>query len=161
MKKFILSMVCFASLGAAQFEHKITVTPTEKTSKSGKKEYLAEIEVKKLSVNEDPFVIEVPLLVCMEGTKAEVQVKSPDEADVLIVSVLVPENDATEAKASIYMTEFKEVVISKEEKIKIGAKEEDLKIGTKRKFRTWADIRELRAEEAEAVKASTASQARS
>ena len=156
MKKFMLSMVCFASLGAAQFEHKITVRPTEKTSESGKKEYLAEIEVKKLSENEDPLFIEVPLLVCTEGKKAEAKVKSPDGADVLIVSVLVPENNATEAKASIYMTEFREVVISKEENIKIGTS-----IPTKRKFRTWSDIRELRAQEAEEAKASDASQARS
>ncbi|HEY5236042.1 MAG TPA: hypothetical protein VIJ14_07685, partial [Rhabdochlamydiaceae bacterium] len=102
-----------------------------------------------------------PQLICIEGTKAEVELKSPDEHDVLIVSVLVPENNATEAKASIYMTEFKKVVISKDENIKIAG--ENIKIGTKRKFRTWADIREKIAQEAEkgVPKASAASQDRS
>jgi hypothetical protein len=154
MKKFILSMLCCASLGAAHFEHKITVTPTEKTSESGKKEYLAKVEVTKISEKGAPLVIPIPKLVCVEGTKAEVKIKSPDNIDVLIVSVLVPENHKDEAKASIYMTEDKEVVISVDEKVKIN---------TQKKFRTWADIREKRAQETEkgVPKASAASQARS
>ncbi|HEX2580211.1 MAG TPA: hypothetical protein VHK67_07415 [Rhabdochlamydiaceae bacterium] len=151
MKKVLLSILCLGSLGAAPFEHKITVAPTEKMSESGKKEYLAKIEVTKVSEKGAPIIIASPKMVCVEGTKAEMKIKSPDNVDVLIISVLVPENNKDEAKASIYMTEDKKVVLSVEEKIKINSQ---------KKFRTWADLREKRAQEADS-KASAVSQTRS
>jgi len=138
MKKVLLSILCLGSLGAAQFEHKITVAPTEKTSDSGRKVYLAKVKVTKVSEKEAPVIIASPKIVCVEGTKAEVKIKSPDNIDVLIVSVLVPENNKAEAKASIYMTEDKKVVLSVDEKIKIDSQ---------KKFRTWADLRERRAQD--------------
>jgi hypothetical protein len=138
MKKWILSVLCFASLGASEFEHKITVTPTEKTTE-GKKEYLAQVEITKNN-KEGSWVIPIPNLICIEGAKAEVKVESPDNMDILVVSVLVPENNTGEAKASIYLTENKEVILSIDEKVKINSK---------KRFRTWSDIGEKRAQEVE------------
>ncbi len=152
MKKYLLSALCFASLGASPFEHKITVTPTQNVSESGKKEYLAKVEVTKTSEDGTPMVVASPRLVCVEGTKAQVKIKSVDDVDVLIISVLVPENNPTEAKASIYLTDEQAVVL---------AVEETVKIETKKKFRTWADIREKIAQEAEQTKSSVVSQDRS
>lgn len=119
MKKYLLALLCCASLSASQFEHSITITP--QASESEKKMYLAEIKVMKLFADGSPFVVATPTLVCVEGQKAEVQVGSLEDGNVLVVSVLVPENNTEEAETSIYMRENSEVVISEEKMVKISS----------------------------------------
>ena len=119
MKKYLLALLCCASLSASQFEHTITITP--QASESAKKVYLAEIKVMKLFGDGSPFPVATPTLVCVEGEKAEVKVGSQEEGNLLIVSVLIPENNTEEAETSIYMTEGTEVVISEEKTIKISS----------------------------------------
>ena len=120
MKKYLLALLCCASLSASQFEHTITITPSQ-TSESGKKVYLAEIKIMKMFADGSPFAVATPTLVCVEGEKAEVKVGSQEEGNLLIVSVLVPENNTEEAETSIHMTEGTEVVISEEKMIKISS----------------------------------------
>ena len=130
MKKYLLALLCCASLSASQFEHTITITPSQ-TSESGKKVYLAEIKIMKMFADGSPFVVATPTLVCVEGEKAEVKVGSQEEGNLLIVSVLVPENNTEEAETSIYLTEGTQVMISEEKMVKII-----------KSARTWAERRQ-------------------
>jgi hypothetical protein len=144
MKKYLLSFLCCASLSAAEFEHKITVSPSGNESKSGKKEYVADIEVTKFAKGEAPLLLAKTTMDCIEGKKAKIEFASPDNVDVLIVSVLVPKNNPSEAKASIYLTEDQAVVLSQKENIKINQKatEQIVNIIPRLKFHSWADNRE-------------------
>ncbi len=125
MKRYLFSILCCAILKLeAAPDHKITITPTQTVSPSGKKEYLAEIEL------DDALRMS---FVCMEGEKADMELESPDKTDFLAVTVLIPENNPTnEATTSIYLEEAGEVVLSMEETIKINCLI---------KARSWSDRR--------------------
>lgn len=133
MKKCLISIFCLMSLGlqAAQYRHKISITPLS-VNEEGKKTYQANVKLtKQLDENSDPFVIDVPQVVCIEGQLAEATTTLADKSD-LIVKIFVPENH-NEAKASIFLQEDNKVVLSSEDEV--------VKIGNLRVIRNWAEKR--------------------
>lgn len=133
MKKCFISLFCFISLGlqAAQYQHKISITPLP-ANEEGKKTYLAKVKLtKQLDENSEPFVIDVPKLVCIEGQLTEATNALADKSD-LIVKIFIPENE-NEAKALIVLQEDNAVVLSSEETVKIG----NLRV-----IRNWSERRE-------------------
>jgi hypothetical protein len=123
MYKFLVPTVCLAIFGlqAAEYTHKIKVMPSENQPASGKKEYIAEVEVKRISEpGAEEEIIATPQLVCIEGAPAEIKIESDDKTDYLLVKVLVPKGSA-QAETSIQLTDEKKMVISATEKVKIAA----------------------------------------
>jgi hypothetical protein len=134
MKKLFISLFCFISLGlhAAQYHHKISITPLP-AHEEGKKQFLAKIELtKQLDENSEPFLIDVPKIICLEGELAEVKNESPDTGDLLVIKIFIPENQS-EAQASILLQEGNAVVLSSDETVKIS---------NFRVIRHWSDRRE-------------------
>jgi hypothetical protein len=132
MKRYLFSIFCCAMLGleAKQFEHKITITPTQTTTADQKKEYLAEVGVTRIPGGETLTL----KFTCVEGKKGEAQIESPDKTDFLAVTVLVPENNPqNEAETSICYTQDRAIILSAEEKVKIN---------TQITVRSWADRRQ-------------------
>jgi hypothetical protein len=133
MKKWLISIFCLISLGlqAAQYRHKISITPLA-ANEEGKKTYQAKIELtKQLDENSEPLAMDVPKLVCIEGQLTEATNTLADKSD-LTVKIFIPENE-NEAKALLLLQEDNTVVLSSEEAVKIG---------NVRAIRHWADKRE-------------------
>jgi hypothetical protein len=134
MKKYLISLFCLLSLGlqAAQYRHKISITPLP-ANEEGEKTFLAKVKLtKQLDENSEPFVIDVPKLVCIEGQLAEATNTLADKSD-LVLKIFIPENQ-NEATASIFLQEDNKIVLTSQDEI--------VKIGNLRVIRNWADRRE-------------------
>jgi hypothetical protein len=121
MKKYILSAICLATfgLGAAEFQHKISIKPV--TSETGEQTYLAQVQIEKTDDNAVATVVAKPEIVCVEGTWGKVEQGSAEEADHLLVTVLVfKDNEELKAKAKINLKEENKEVLAVEQDVVIN-----------------------------------------
>jgi len=121
MKKYILSAICLATcgLGAAEYQHKISIKPV--TSETGEKTYLAQIQIEKSDDNAIASVVSAPEIVCTEGALSKVENGSAEEADHLLVTVLVfKDNEEMKAKTTIHLKEANKEVLAVEQDVAIN-----------------------------------------
>lgn len=111
MKKYLFSAICLATfgLGAAEFQPKISIKPV--TSETGEKTYLAQVQIEKKD-NDAVTIVSRPQVTCVEGALSKVENGSAEEAEHVLVTVLVYKdaNEEMRAKTTVlYKEDNKEV----------------------------------------------------
>lgn len=119
MKKYLFSAICLATfgLGAAEFQPKISIKPV--TSETGEKTYLAQVQIEKVE-NDVATVVAKPEVTCVEGAVSKVENGSAEEAEHLLVTVLVfKDNEEMKAKTTIRLKEDNKEVLSLDQDVLI------------------------------------------
>jgi hypothetical protein len=114
-KSSLVAIMALACLGleAAQYKHKISVSPMDWQTDEEEKQYIAKVEIEKIAEDDSsPQLIASPVVSFIEGKPAKVQVEG------LQVDILVPKNSAT-AQVSIVLVEDAKIVMSAAETVKI------------------------------------------
>lgn len=140
MKSYLVAIFSVFSIGlqAAQFQHKISITPVPVTE-SGQKEYTAEVVIiKQEDEQTNPFVVYSEKLTCLEGEATE-RTESPEPFDRVVIRIVIPSNHENKAQASLFLQEKNEVVLE--------TKNEPVKIKQLRVLRHWSDRRQQLLEE--------------
>lgn len=120
MKKYIFSAICLATfgLGAAEFQHKISIKPV--TSETGEQTFLAQVQIEKTDDNA-VSIVAMPEVVCVEGKLGKVENGSTEEANHLLVTVLVfKDNEEMKAKTTINLKEDNKEVLAVEQDVVIN-----------------------------------------
>lgn len=121
MKKYIFSAICLATfgLGAAEFQHKISIKPV--TSESGEQTYLTQVQIEKTDDNAATSIVAKPEIVSVEGKLGKAEIGLAEEADHLLVTVLVfKDNEEMKAKATINLKEDNKEVFAVEQDVVIN-----------------------------------------
>jgi hypothetical protein len=121
MKKYIFSAICLATfgLGAAEFQHKISIKPV--TNETGEQTYLAQVQIEKIDDNAVASVVAKPEIVCVEGKLGKIETGSAEEPDHLLVTVLVfKDNEEMKAKTTINLKEENKEVFAVEQDVVVN-----------------------------------------
>lgn len=112
---FMLSLACFG-LEATHFQSSTSITPV-----GNENQFLVEIQIKKIFDDcSIPKLIASPQIICVQGQPAKLRIESEDQADLLFIQVMIPENiPQAGIQTLILLKEKGEVVLSLDNLIRV------------------------------------------